>query len=215
MDIEQILSAEPKSEESLLLDENYEKKKRNAMLTLTKPTEGFQVQTKENNDMNKWHTAQMMDTYGMWNIFDGVSNVQLITDQLQEQYKINTSYHMFPKDNRLIENGYKCDRRRRNEKERIIKQMAQVLAEEERRADLKEIFDNFNALPEKERSFVNFESKMVAKIEKPSNHVVTGKNIFCLCIFVISLSLSLSIYIYELRPLIRILSFHSVSLSLV
>jgi hypothetical protein len=116
----------------------------------------------------------MMDRQGMWNIFDGTSSVQLTTDQLEAQYIINISYHMFPKDNRLIVNRHGSDRSRRNKKEMMIKRMAKVLAAEERRADLKELYNAFNSLPEAERSFTNFESKIIAKIEKPSNHIVAG-----------------------------------------
>jgi hypothetical protein len=75
---------------------------------------------------------------------------------------------MFPNDKRLQENGWRSERRRRNEKSVMIQRIARTLAEEE-----------IMALSVEDKSCNEFECKIVTKIEKPSNHTVTG---MCLCV---------------------------------
>ena len=174
MEIVQILTAVPKSNESLLLDENYEKRKRDGIIMLTKSMEAIQVQPKDTDNKKLWSSA-LKTNKGKWHIHDGDDFVDVTTEQLQELYTINLHYNMFPNDKRLQENGWRSERRRRNEKDMMIQRIAKTLAEEERRADLKEAYDCFMTLSGEEQSFSNFESKIVTKIEKPSNHTVTGK----------------------------------------
>jgi hypothetical protein len=128
---------------------------------------------------------------GTWHVHDGDKYFDLTTEQLREQYQINLDHNMFPNDKRLQENGYRSENRRRNEKNMLLQHMAKTLAEEERRADLKGAFDNFMALPVEDKSFNEFESKIVTKIEKPSNHTVTGK--FFLLVSSLSLFLPFSL----------------------
>lgn len=52
-----------------------------------------------------------------WNVCNGdtSSNNRYTTKELEVQYTMNTAYFMLPHDNkRLISNGYKSDRRRKN-----------------------------------------------------------------------------------------------------
>jgi hypothetical protein len=174
MEIIQIITAVPKSNESLLLDENYENRKRDGIITLTKSLETIQVQPNDTENKILWSSALKTNT-GKWHIHDGDNYVDVTSEQLQDLYTINLNHNMFPNDKRLQENEWRSERRRRNEKIEMIQRIAKTLAEEERRSDLKELYDIFMALPEEEKSFNYFESKMVTKVEKPSNHTVTGK----------------------------------------
>ena len=103
MDITQILSAEPTTEESMLLEVNFEKRKRHAMLYLTKSMEHIQVKPKDNNDNNnkikRWYQAtKMIDSDEMWNVFDGQKNVQITTEELDKDWKVNINHDMIPDD---------------------------------------------------------------------------------------------------------------------
>ena len=181
MNITQIISAQPKSEESMLLEVNYEKRKQDAMIHLTKTLEQIQVKLKNNGNSNNnksWYYATKAKRDGEWNIYDGENSLQLTTEQLQDQYTINLSYDMFPKDKRLKENTWRSSRRRRYEKDCLIQRMAKTLAEEERQAELKEEFDRFMDLPKENQTFIDFKLKLSIKIERPSNHTVTGMFIY-------------------------------------
>ena len=181
MNITQIISAQPKSEESMLLEVNYEKRKQDAMIHLTKTLEQIQVKLKNNGNSNNnksWYYATKAKRDGEWNIYDGENSLQLTTEQLQDQYTINLSYDMFPKDKRLKENTWRSSRRRRYEKDCLIQRMAKTLAEEERQADLKEEFDRFMDLSKENQTFIDFKLKLSIKIERPSNHTVTGMFIY-------------------------------------
>jgi hypothetical protein len=187
MDITQIVSAEPKSEESLLLDDNYERKKRDAILTLTKPLEVIQVRPNDSPNHNEWFNAQKLRSDEVtWSVCDGSTTYRHLTNrELEDQYKINLSYNMFPNDNRLKETTWQSDRRRRNEKVMLIQRIAKVLAEEERKAYLKEEFDLFMALPKEKQTYNDFSLNLASKIEDASNHVVTGgyfsSSFICFC----------------------------------
>ena len=174
MDIAQIITAVPKSNGSLLLDVNYEDRKRDGILTLTKSLETIQIQPNDADNNKLWYTALKVND-GTWHVHNGDKYFDLTTEHIREQYKINLDHNMFPNDKRLQENGYRSENRRRNEKNMLLQHMAKTLAEEERRSDLKEAFDNFMFLPVGDKSFNEFESKIVSMIEKPSNHTVTGK----------------------------------------
>jgi hypothetical protein len=197
MDITQIISAQPKSEDSMLLEVNYEKRKQDAMIHLTKTLEQIQVRpnnngsSNNNNNNNSWYYATKAKRDGEWNIYDGENSVQLTTKQLQDQYTINLSYDMFPKDKRLKENTWRSSRRRRYEKDCLIQRMAKTLAEEERQADLKEEFDRFMEQTKEDQTFIDFNLKLAIKIERPSNHTVTGMFIF-VCLISVSIIVFLS-----------------------
>ena len=180
MDIANIISAQPKSDESMLLEVNFEKRKREAMLYLTKSCEQIQVKPKENNSnnnntkKNRWYYAERMElSTGMWNIFDGQTSKQLTTDEIDQYWDVNIEYNMFPDDKKLQENNYRSGRRRRNEKNQLLKRMAKALAEEERNADLKESFDAFMEQQKEKQTFIDFKLALAARIERPSNHTVT------------------------------------------
>ena len=177
MEIALIITATPKSNESLLLDENYQRRKRDGILTLTKPLETIQVQPNGTSNKSLWCSA-LKTNKGKWHIHDGDNFTDVTTEHLQQLYTINLHYNMFPNDKRLQENGWRSERRRRNEKTVMIQRIAKTLAEEERRANLKEAFDTFMALSVEDKSFNEFECKIVTKIEKPSNHSVIGKYLY-------------------------------------
>jgi hypothetical protein len=205
MDITQIITAEPKSEESMLLEVNFEKRKREAMLNLTKSCEQIQVRPKANNNNNnnnikhnRWYYAERMElSTGMWNIFDGQKSLQLTTDEIYQYREVNIEYNMFPDGKNLQENNWRSCRRRRNEKDELLKRMAKALAEEERNTDLKESYDLFMELPKENQTFIGFKLALVAKIEMPSNHAVTGNIIFSLfesgCVRICNASLFISL----------------------
>ena len=74
MDITQILSAKPTTEEPMLLEVNVEKRKRDAILYLSKSMDQIQVKPKDNNNKNnkieRWYQATKMTcSEQMWNIF--------------------------------------------------------------------------------------------------------------------------------------------------
>ena len=212
MDIIQIITAEPISEESLLLDVNRDRKKRNAMLHLTKTMEQIQVRPKDNNNNNNdnnsynWHTAlKLKRPRGMWLVCDGDNRIDVATDELDQNWEVNLLYAMFPKDNRLKDNQSRSNRRRRYEKNLVLQRMAKVLAEEEREVDLKDEFDRFIDQSKEKQTFLDFKVKLSSKIEQPSNHIVTGKfllpflALFCfVCLMYLSISLSLSLYLISL-----------------
>ena len=204
MDITQILSAEPTTEESMLLEVNFEKRKRHAMLYLTKSMEHIQVKPKDNNDNNnkikRWYQAtKMIDSDKMWNVFDGQKNVQITTEELDKDWKVNINYDMFPDDKKLKETTWRSDRRRRNEKKEAIQRMGKVLGDEERDAQLKIAFDLFEDQPKDQRTFLDFKQKLVTPIEEPSDHTVTGTfssfQLFCLNLFRFGLFCFVSIII--------------------
>ena len=173
MDIVQIITVTPKSNESLLLDVNYEERKRDGIITLTKPLESIQIQPNNTDNKKLWYSALKVNN-GSWHVHNGDQYFDLTTNQLQLLYTINLNHNMFPNDKRLQENGWRSDRRRRNEKSLMIQRIAKTLAEEDRRAELKEVYDSFMNRPEDEKSFHDFETKVVTNIERPSNHTVTG-----------------------------------------
>ena len=191
MEITQIMTSVPKSNDSLILDINYEDRKRDGILTLTKSLEAIQIQPNNTNNKKVWFSALKVNN-GTWHVHDGDRYFDLMTEQLREQYTVNLDHNMFPNDKRLQENGYRSENRRRNEKNMLLQHMSKTLAEEERRADIKEAFDSFMALPVEDQSFNDFESKIVTKIEKPSNHTVTCKFLYYL-IYLPFMSLSLSL----------------------
>jgi hypothetical protein len=115
---------------------------------------------------------------GMWNIFDGQTSLQLTTDEIDKYWEVNIGYNMFPDDTKLQENNWRSGRRRRNEKDNLLKRMAKALAEEERNADLKDHYDLFMEQPKENQTFIDFKLALAAKIERPSNHTVTGKFTF-------------------------------------
>jgi hypothetical protein len=167
MNITQIISAEPKSKESMLLEVNFEKRKREAMLYLTKKCEQIQVKPKANNNSkdNRWYYAERMElSTGMWNVFDGQTSLQLTTDDIDKYWEVNIGYNMFPDDKKLQENNWRSGRRRRNEKDDLLKRMAKALAEEERNADLKDHYDLFMEQPKEKQTFVDFKLVLAAKI---------------------------------------------------
>ena len=179
MDITQILSAEPTTEESMLLEVNVEKRKRDAMLYLSKSMDQIQVKPKDNNDNNnkleRWYQATKMTCADeMWNVFDGQKSVQVTTKKLDLDWDVNIEYNMFQDDKNLQANTWRSDRRRRNEKNEAIQRMGKVFAEEERDARLEMAFDLFEDQPKHQRTFIDFKQKLVTQIEKPSNHTVTG-----------------------------------------
>jgi hypothetical protein len=155
------------------------------MLYLTKSCEQIQVKSKANNNnnnnikKNRWYYAERMElSTGMWNIFDGQTSLQLTTDEVDQDWEVNIGYNMFPDDKKLQENNWQSGRRRRNEKDALLKRMAEALAEEERDADLKEDYDSFMQQPKEKQTFIDFKLALAAKIERPSNHTVTGKSLF-------------------------------------
>ena len=147
MDIAQLIKAEPKTKDSLLLDEHYNNIKREARLTTVKPMETIEVKPKDSKNEDEWHKALRMKRDDMWNVFDGNGNVERTTNELRENYIINLKYRMFPDDKRLIKNEYESDRRRDSEKRSLLKRLAKTYAEEERDACLEEAFNRFMALP--------------------------------------------------------------------
>jgi hypothetical protein len=54
MEITQIMTSVPKSNDSLILDINYEDRKRDGILTLTKALEAIQIQTNNTNSKKVW-----------------------------------------------------------------------------------------------------------------------------------------------------------------
>ena len=109
MDITQIISAEPTTEESMLLKVNLEKRKRDAMLYLSKSMDQIQVKPKENNDSNntieRWYQAtKMTSSDQMWNIFNGQKNVQVTTKKMDQDWDVNIEYDMFQDDKNLQAN---------------------------------------------------------------------------------------------------------------
>ena len=201
MDIIQIISLVPKAKGSLLIDENYKSRKRDVMLTLTKPLEIIRVQPKNCSDNNKndWFNAtKLNEEEGLWSICDGSKEYKhLSTIELDDLYNIDLSYNMFPNDNQLKETTWRSNRRRRIEKQAVIKKNANKLAEEEQRSDLKELYDQFMKQPVGKRTFPDFERQLVQEIEKPSDHTVLG-TLFCSSLAnliryaLLSLSLSLT-----------------------
>ena len=125
MNITQIISAEPTTEESMLHEVNLEKRKRDAMLYLSKSMDQIQVKPKENNDNNntieRWYQAtKMTSSDQMWNIFNGQKNVQVTTKKMDQDWDVNIEYDMFQDDKNLQANTWRSDRRRRNEKNEAI-----------------------------------------------------------------------------------------------
>ena len=175
MTIGQLITAVAKSENAMILDKHYDDKKREAMLTLIKPREVIKVQLKDSAEKEEWWNGIKMNQVDMWSVCDGDSNTTYSTAELEEQYKIDTSYFMFPEDKRLITNGYKSDMRRKKEKRATIMRVAQEYGEEERDTDLEATFHKFMTLPTEEKTFIKFKQTLMTQIEEPSNHKVTGK----------------------------------------
>ena len=213
MDITQIVTAQPKSEESMLLEVNFERRKRNAMLYLTKSCEQIQVKQRNKDGINninnsRWYYAERMEqSSGLWNVFDGQKSIQLTTEEIDQEWLVNIEYNMFPDDKKLQENNWRSSRRRRNEKDAVLQRMAVALAEEERDADLKEYFDLFMEQPKEKQTFIAFKLALLVKIERPSNHTIMGKlamlshffscSLSCCNIF--SLILHLSLFLSQLN----------------
>ena len=179
MDITQILSVEATSEESMLLKVNFENRKRDAMIYLTKSMETIEVKPKDNNDNDnnietrQWYQAtKMIGLNKMWDIFD---NIQATTEEMDKNWDVNIEYGMFSKDKRLQQNNWRSGRRSRNEKDDLIQTTAKVLREEDRNAILKQDFDSFMSQPKEQQTFIEFKLKLVTKIEQPSDHIVQCK----------------------------------------
>ena len=185
MNIAQLITAKAKSKNSIILDKYYEDNKAEAMLTSIKPREIIQVQFNDSTTKGEWYNASSMNQDDMWNVFDGDDNFTYTTAELKEKYTINTSYFMFPNDKKLISNGYKSARRRKDEKRSMLHKLAHEYGEEERDAILKEDFDKFMAKPARERTYINFKKTLVTRIEEPSQHIVKGVYVFvCVCVCV-------------------------------
>jgi hypothetical protein len=175
MNIAHILSANPVSSEStLLLDSMFMQKKREAILGQTKANECIQIRPNDANDTTPWCTAiKMTSPNNRWHVFDGVEASQISTIEIDEEWKINLAYDMFPVDKKLKESRWRSGRRRRDEKGHIIRTMAETLAGEERNGELKREFDLFMKRPTSDQTFAEFKESIVKKIEKPSEHSVT------------------------------------------
>jgi hypothetical protein len=155
------------------------------MLYLTKSCEQIQVKSKANNNnnnnikKNRWYYAERMElSTGMWNIFDSQTSLQLTTDEVDQDWEVNIGYNLFSDDKKLQKNNWQSGRCRCNEKDVLLKRMAEALAEEERDADLKEDYDSFMRQRKGKQTFIDFKLALAAKIEQPSNHIVTGKSLF-------------------------------------
>ena len=176
MDITHIIAAEAVSDEStLLLDSNFNDAKRRSILGLAKANECIQVRRKdEENSMSTWCTAiKMLHPDNMWHVFDGVESQPVSTLELDKEWDVNLSYDMFPSDKKLKESRWRSGRRRRDEKDRMIKQMAMTVAEEERNGELKHLFEEFMNRPRNKQNFFEFKESIVTRIEEPSEHAIT------------------------------------------
>ena len=178
MTIAQIVTAKSKPGNAMILDKYYNDKKLDAMLTIIKPQEIIQVKPKDSEEKHEWWNAIRMNKDNTWNVCDGDVIMIHTTAELEEQYTINTAYFMFPHDKRLISNGYKTDRRRKNEKQSMMKKIAQNRAEEERDVILLGEFHKFMALSPIDQTYIKFKQTLMKQIEEPSDHVIKGAFVF-------------------------------------
>jgi hypothetical protein len=81
MEIVQIITVAPKSNESLLLEVNYEDRKRDGIITLTKALESIQIQPNDTNNKKLWYSALKVND-GSWHVHNGDRFFDLTTDQL-------------------------------------------------------------------------------------------------------------------------------------
>ena len=107
----------------------------------------------------------------MWAVFDGDCTKEVSTVDLEENWEIDLQYNLFPNDKALKKKRYDSDVWRRQEKDAIIKQLAQIVAEEERDAEMKRIYETF--MEKSDKSYTSFKADVVSVIERPSNHSVT------------------------------------------
>ena len=63
----------------------------------------------------------------------------------------------------------------------MLQKMAEMIAKEEREAEMQKDFKDFMSLPEKERTYKHFKQKLMLKIEKPSKHSVQGMYFHLIC----------------------------------
>ena len=172
MEIVSIVCAETPPD-SLLLESNCQQRKRDAILQQTSKMETIQIKPK-GNEVEKWHIATKMEIReDMWSVFDGEDTTNITSKELDENWDINLKYDMFRDDMKLRDKKHRSDLRRRNEKDSIIHKIAKDIAEEEREAELRELYEKFMAQPQKD--YATFKSQVVTRIEHPSRHTVNVK----------------------------------------
>ena len=173
MKITHILTAEPKSADSMLIDENFNESKRKAILELTLPMETIEARPNDIDDDDWFKVTKMTQPAHMWHAFDGERTYRVSTVQLDEEWIINLDFDMFSNDKELRDKRIRSYRRRREEKNDLLHQMARTVAEEEREAILKLQFDEFMSRPMDKQAFANFKHDIIPTIERPSNHTVS------------------------------------------
>eukprot|EP00531_Pseudo-nitzschia_arenysensis_P020314 CAMPEP_0116121844 /NCGR_PEP_ID=MMETSP0329-20121206/3908_1 /TAXON_ID=697910 /ORGANISM="Pseudo-nitzschia arenysensis, Strain B593" /LENGTH=1159 /DNA_ID=CAMNT_0003615673 /DNA_START=16 /DNA_END=3493 /DNA_ORIENTATION=- len=173
MEITHIIRAEAKCEDTALLDRHFRKAKRQAILNLTLPLETIEAKPKTNETGTWLKVTKMKQPPNMWSANDGETTKLVSAEELDAEWIINLAFDMFSKDKKLKEKRARSDRRRRDEKDELLHNMAKIVAEEEREAKIKFEFDRFMNRPKNEQSFAAFKNNLVNIIEKPSSHTVT------------------------------------------
>ena len=147
----------------MYLDSVCQQRKRDAILNQTLPMETIQLQTKGANKLGSWRKAtKMAQKLHMWAVFDGDCTKEVSTVDLEENWEIDLQYNLFPNNKALKKKRYDSDVRRRQEKDVIIKQLAHIVAEEERDAEMKRIYETF--MEKSDKSFTSFNADVVSTI---------------------------------------------------
>ena len=171
MEITHIVSCEPDSD-SVYLESNRQEAKKHAILNLTSSMETIQAKPKGIDQAVGWCKAtKMAQRKHLWSVFNGESTKEVTTQELHDNWVIDLEYDLFPQDKELRDKRWRSELRKKNEKNLIIERMAKVIAEEERDAELKEVYEQYLAQPNK--SFAAFKESVLPIIEHPSSHSVT------------------------------------------
>ena len=170
MEIVRIVCAET-SPESLLLESNCRRLKRDAIIRQTAAMETIRVKPKGKEE---WRIATKMKfRRDIFSVFDGKDTVEVAAEELEEVWDIDLEYNLFRDDKKLRERKHASDLRRKKEKGDIIGSIAKKMAEQEREAKLRVIYEQFMAQPIID--FEAFKSQVVPSIERPSIHTVEVK----------------------------------------